>query len=314
MSRGNREWCFTINNWTETDYNQAVEMKNDARYLIFAKEIGEQGTPHLQGYVYFDNAKSLKRMKKYLPRANLSERYVDSTAENCAKYCKKGEQPHAEWVALKDKGQNYGKNADFEEYGQIKQQGKRVDLIEIKNEIVAGRDVEDIMMETPEIYHQYGRTLDKIQDVVLRRKTRTQFTKGIWIHGASGNGKSELVFKNYSHTHSYVWKKDKEWQDGYKQQPLVIIDEFRGQLPFWKLLELADQWTNCWIERRGKEAMPFTSEMVCITSSLKPEEIYKNLDANDKWIQFKRRYMVLDIGDIRQKLIFELELKFLEKK
>lgn len=294
MSRGSREWCFTINNWTETDYNQVVKLKDDARYLVFGKEKGEQGTPHIQGYVYFENAKSLKRMKKYLPRANLSERYADSSPEQASTYCKK--------------------EGEFEEYGEIKQQGKRVDLIEIKNEIVAGRDVEDIMMENPIIYHQYGRTLDKIQDVVLRRKTRTKFTKGIWIYGASGNGKSELLFKNYSHTHSYVWKKDKEWQDGYKQQPLVIIDEFRGQLPFWKLLELADQWTNCWIERRGKEAMPFTSDMVCITSALKPEDVFKNLDANDKWIQFKRRYMVLDIADIRQKLIFELELKFLEKK
>jgi len=290
----NREWCFTINNWTQADYEAVLSLKDAARYLVFGKEVGEQGTPHLQGYVYFDNAKTMKRVSKYIPRARLSERYKDSTSEQAAEYCKK--------------------EKEFEEFGQIKAQGKRVDLDDIKDEIVNGRDVEDIMMESPIIYHQYGRTLDKIQDVVLRRKTRTEFTRGIWIHGASGNGKSEILFKNYSSTNAYVWKKQKEWQDGYKQQPLVIIDEFRGQIPFYQLLELCDKHTNCWIERRGKEAMPFTSKLVVITSSLKPEEVYKNLDANDKWLQFNRRYMVLDIGDIRQAVIYELELKFLEKK
>lgn len=314
MSRGAREWCFTINNWTDKDYEGVVALKDEARYLIFGKEIGEKGTPHIQGYVYFENAKSLKRMKKYLPRANLSERYEDSSPQNCSNYCKKGEQTKEEWNQFKEKGVNWGKNADFEEYGQIKQQGKRVDLDEVKNDILNGKDIDDICIEEPIIYHQYGRTLEKIQDIVLRRQTRTELTRGIWVYGASGNGKSELAYKNYSHKNAYIWKKEKEWQDGYRQQPLVIIDEFRGQLPFWRLLELCDKWTNCWVERRGKEAMPFTSSLVVITSALRPEEIYKNLDASDKWTQFNRRYMVLDIGDIKQKLIYELELKFLEKK
>lgn len=292
MSRGNREWCFVVNNWTQTDYEQVFNLKNEARYLVFGKEIGEKcGTPHLQGYVYFKDCKTLSRMKKYIPRANFGIRYEDSTPEQASAYCKK--------------------DKEYLEFGQISKQGKRVDLDEIKDDIVAGKDVDEILLENPVIYHQYGRTLEKIQDVTLRRQTRTEFTKGYWIFGVSGGGKSELLFNNYSSKRAYVWKKEKEWQDGYKQQPLVIIDEFRGQLPFWKLLELADKWTNCWVERRGKEAMPFTSKAVCISSALRPEEVFKNLDANDKWLQFNRRYRVVDISNIRAKLILELELKFL---
>lgn len=38
-------WCFTINNWTPDD---VPEFKN-MEYLVFGREKGEDGTPHLQG-------------------------------------------------------------------------------------------------------------------------------------------------------------------------------------------------------------------------------------------------------------------------
>lgn len=38
-------WCFTINNWTEIDVPKFLNME----YLVFGREKGEDGTPHLQG-------------------------------------------------------------------------------------------------------------------------------------------------------------------------------------------------------------------------------------------------------------------------
>lgn len=290
MDVRSRAWCFTLNNYTVEQYDSVVELQHIASYVVIGEEVGASGTPHIQGYVYFKNAKSFKKMQKLIPEAHLE--VAKGTPQEASDYCKKDGQ--------------------YEEHGVLPKQGKRVDLDLIKNEIVNGKKVDDIVIESPAIYHQYGRTLEKIEDIVLRKQTRTQMTKGFWIYGTSGCGKSEMLFKKYNNSDYYVWKKDKEWQCGYKQQNVVIIDEFRGQLPFYKLLELCDRWTNCWLERRGREAIPFVSKCVCITSPLKPEEVYKNLDANDKWIQFNRRYRVIDISDIRQKLILELELKFLE--
>lgn len=51
-------WVFTLNNWTEEEakYVSAISSKY-CRYAICGKEIGESGTPHLQGYVEFKTKK-----------------------------------------------------------------------------------------------------------------------------------------------------------------------------------------------------------------------------------------------------------------
>ena len=83
MTQQSRSWCFTINNWTEKD-ETAIAMAG-ARYTVYGKEVGESGTPHLQGYVYFANKKSMKGVSKLLPTAHLEMR--KGTHEQARNYC-----------------------------------------------------------------------------------------------------------------------------------------------------------------------------------------------------------------------------------
>lgn len=47
------KWFFTLNNWTEEEYSSIKStFLNVGTKFIIGKEIGEQGTPHLQGCIY----------------------------------------------------------------------------------------------------------------------------------------------------------------------------------------------------------------------------------------------------------------------
>lgn len=47
-------WCFTLNNWTKTEYeflSSKLLSLSEKYFYIVGKEVGETGTPHLQGYI-----------------------------------------------------------------------------------------------------------------------------------------------------------------------------------------------------------------------------------------------------------------------
>lgn len=104
-----RAWCITINNYT---FEDMLSLHRDLwyRYLIFGFEVGENGTEHIQGYVYFDEAKTMESLKKKLPRAHLEP--AKGTPEQNFDYCKKDdeyyedgikpEQGRAQWHKIKE--------------------------------------------------------------------------------------------------------------------------------------------------------------------------------------------------------------------
>lgn len=80
-----RAFCFTLNNYTEFEEAAISEIKT--RYTIFGRETGEQGTKHLQGYLYFENARSHEAVRALVPRAHIEVARGDATANY--KYCTK---------------------------------------------------------------------------------------------------------------------------------------------------------------------------------------------------------------------------------
>lgn len=260
--------------------SEPVYIKEKMKYLCYGKEVcPTTGKNHWQGCVYFFDKVSIKSAQKLLNIGDSHMEYIQKSddTDDAVNYCKK--------------------DGDFKEYGVMPAQGKRNDLDSLKDDIINGvTKVEDIMIENPVIYHQYGRTLDKIEDLALRKRYRTEMTKGIWYWGKTGTGKSHKAFEDFTPDTHYNVPNDNGWWDGYRQQDTVILNDFRGNIPYNELLQMVDKYPYN-VRRRSREPMPFTSKTVIVTSSLPPHLVYKNRDAEDSMEQFYRRFDVIELSN-----------------
>nr|UOF83117.1 rep protein [Cressdnaviricota sp.] len=81
-----KRWCFTFNNYTESEYENIVQLLNSSKYII-GKEVGENGTPHLQGYVNFETKTRLTALKKINNKIHWEK--CKGSEEDNIKYCSK---------------------------------------------------------------------------------------------------------------------------------------------------------------------------------------------------------------------------------
>lgn len=82
-----RKWVFTLNNWNEEEYNNIKNFCCDKLYYIIGQEVGDNGTPHLQGYIRSKGGIRFETIKKLIPRAHI-EHAKGSDEENFM-YCSK---------------------------------------------------------------------------------------------------------------------------------------------------------------------------------------------------------------------------------
>ncbi len=290
-----RSACITINNYKNEWIEELIWKKHS--YIVIGLEVGENGTPHLQIYVEFANSRSFKAVHKEFHNGHIETR--KGTAKQAADYCKKGEQPKDEWHKEGCDGPNWGLNAIVHEDGTISKQGKRKDINLVVESIIDGEmTVDEIIMTNPNDYARFGRTLDRAEDIVHRKKWRTWITAGEWLYGPTEVGKSKRAFEDFdpeTHYVKSVTAKEVDWWDGYKGQEIVIINEFRGQITYSELLDLMDGWPKN-VSRRCREPVPFLAKKIIITSSLPPEEVYTNRHEKDKLAQLLRRCDVIEIG------------------
>lgn len=128
-----RGWTITINNYNDEDLDIfALFYSGVAKYIIYGFETGEQGTEHIQGYVYYKNSQVLKTVKKHFPRAHLE--VAQGTPQQNFNYC--------------------SKDGQFYELGTLPVQGRAIwDKVE-----EAMRNPKDNLV----LYNQYRRAYNEI--------------------------------------------------------------------------------------------------------------------------------------------------------
>jgi len=276
------------------------ELSSKVNYWVSGKEIcPTTGRVHWQFFAQFNNSITFDTIKKWNNELKILKCINDKQSQL---YCKKGAQSHAEWKEFGTGGPNYGVDAEIQEWGEyvMKKPGQRTDLLELRDLMEHDKwTPERIKWEMPEKYHQYGRTLEGLYDIILEGQYRTWETTCTWYHGSTGVGKSHTAFTGYKPYETFkVHNADaaKGFWCGYKGQPLVIINEFRGEIKFGELCELIDKWPAT-VGRKGRAARPFLARHVIITAPVPPQDTYHNINRmlDGRMEQLLRRIVVVDL-------------------
>lgn len=252
-----RGWVFTLNNYSH-DEEIAISALGSAectRYLIFGREQGESGTPHLQGYVELRQQKRLSAMKKLIERAHWEVRR--GSPDEAAMYCKK--------------------EGDYLEFGAPLAQGTRRDLEEVASLVRDGASLAEVDALAPALAVQYHRGLMAMKS---RQMTdRVEPPQVTWIWGGTGVGKTRMATERGS----FYMKDGSKWWDGYEQQERIVIDDFDGSWPFRDLLRLLDRYPYQGQTKGGY--VKINSPSIIITCEYPPEKFWNGTDLK----QVKRR-------------------------
>lgn len=246
-----RSWCFTLNNYT--DREEARIKAVECRYIVFGHEVGEQGTSHLQGYLYFENALSFKSASTKLgSRCHLE--VAKGSAQQNRDYCTK--------------------DGDFFEYGQIPSPGSRSDIREVKDMVMNGGTMMDVIKVATS--YQSLRTAELLLKYVPCDKGYHE-KKVYWFHGPTGTGKTRSAMDMAGDSDIWISGKNLQWWEGYYGQKFVIIDDFRGDFcTFHELLRILDGYSyrvqvkgsSCWLR----------ADTIVITSPYHPKDVYSTIE------------------------------------
>lgn len=112
-----KHWCFTLNNYTQADIDRLSVPMDGVGYMIFGKEVGASGTPHLQGTVCFIARKRLAQVKGTTQAPVIGPAHCSITRYllQSIEYCKKDNE-FIEWGVIPNLGGKEEKRSDLEDF------------------------------------------------------------------------------------------------------------------------------------------------------------------------------------------------------
>lgn len=92
-------WCFTLNNYDENNISSIIDVcTNNKIDYIFGEEVGEQGTPHLQGFIRYTTK---SRPFNTFNNDNIHWEKTKSNFDNNINYCTKQEKYYTNMIIKK---------------------------------------------------------------------------------------------------------------------------------------------------------------------------------------------------------------------
>nr|WAE42531.1 MAG: replication associated protein [Cressdnaviricota sp.] len=272
-------WTVTINNPMSEDYLQFAQDVEVFKYWAYADEVGEQGTPHIQGFVALRKKVRITGVKKIFPRAHI-EPMRGNFGQN-ESYCSKQGQL-IEW----------GEKPDPKAGGRAEKR-RWEDILTCAKE---GR-IDDI---DADVQIRYYNTLKKIKFDHQKVDHHNALAKHYWIWGSTGTGKTHAA--RMAFPDAYLKDPKTAWWDLYSNQEVVIIEDFDK----YQLALAGDmkRWVDVWsfMAQFKGGSMVIRPKTIIVTSNYSIEQIWEDYTTQDC---FNRRFIVIEKKTKEQVINFD---------
>jgi len=265
-----RGWVIVINNYTEDDKERVKHVMETAVYAAHAYEVGEEcGTPHIQMYAYYANARSMSSMKKLLPRAHLIQ--ADGSALNNRTYV------FGPWTCPKGTGKTKPANSTAVESGVMPVQGKRTDIQALYATLDAGANMRAVL--DTECNYQCLQISEKY--LKYKEAERDFVTEVRWYHGQRGCGKLAAA-RAWLGDDTYVCsRKQSRFLDGYDAHTGVLINDLKSEWITVDELAAMGGDTPYRVDTKGGSRQ-FLARKIAIVCHDRPDRLYVPL-GDDYW-------------------------------
>jgi len=249
-----RGWFLTWNS-PPADWKTAfaVETLQEKHVMYAVWQLEEVLTPHVQGYLEFENAVRRTAVAKMFPGGHVEKRL--GTPQEAMTYCtKEATRIEGPW-----------------DFGTLPLgSGSRSDLEALTESIEGGATLHSLALEHARSVLKYHRGIQALiaWRVPARHRPDIQVTV-YW--GDTGTGKTRLVYEKEPDVFAVMTPTGKTvWFDGYEQQATVLFDDFRPSwMPLSYLLRLLDRY-------------PMTVQVKGGTVSWNPLHVYLTCDSHPR--------------------------------
>lgn len=220
-------------------------------YYVYGKEVGEKGTPHLQGYAELESRITFKKLAKYLNGFHIEGR--KGTAQDAIRYCSKA--------------------GDTTTYGVPKSPGQRTDLQTLKSLLQETSCIKGLLdNDSLQINYQSLRFAENL----LKYYEKPRYFKPTvtWYYGRSGAGKTRRAVTKVPQAY-FKSNGSGKWWPGYDGEEDIIVDDVESSNYGLKyILGLIDRFPFT-VEVKGGSRQ-FQGRNIYITSLQHPEDEYKS--------------------------------------
>lgn len=267
--------CFTLNNPTDPVPFDVDEM----HYLTYQREVGENGTPHFQGYCEFKKQKRMAAAKALLGGTTVHIEQRRGTQQEAIAYCHKDD--------------TRASGAEIVEFGTPKanKQGQRTDLEGFRDAVRSGKRKRDLLDDHITVIAKYPKLYNDLQQHPPKRDNPPQV---ILHYGDTGLGKSRTVYDAHLDSGElYVTplSNGTTWYDGYDGHKFALLDDFAGSashMNLTSLLRLLDRYP-IQVPTKGGHGW-FFPEVIYVTTNIHPVDWYTWTKREKQYKALQRRF------------------------